>query len=523
MSGSQSFPESPVSKARRWACLAVLSLAVMLLAIDMTVLNLTLPAIGADLRPTGTELLWIVDVYGMVIACLLISMGTLGDRIGRRRLLLLGSIFFAAASLMAALSTSPLMLIIARALQGVGGATLMPSTLSLIKYMFTDPDELGRAVSTWVAMYALGATVGPLLGGFLLEHFGWGAVFLINLPVVGLIVALGLLLLPESRAKNPGAFDLPGAGLSIVLLFATIGAVKALTTDTPWWLPLALLLFAVAMAWLLKRHLSTADSPLIDLDLLRSRPFSAAVLVATASMFILLGVMLYISQYLQIVLGLSPIDAGLILVPGMLTTVVVSVVTGRLLEKLEVRWLLTVSLLTVAAGLVMQVIAASQIVPSLSTGDAAVGWWMASFVILGLGIGLIDPIANTIILGAAPPDRSGAASAMSETGYELGGAFGIAMMGSVLVGTYTHLMGAEDLGFVGEDAAGAAGDVNVAHAVAESLPADEASRLIALADSAFLTGMELTAIFAVVFTFATLALVRKWIPKMRVADVTVSE
>ena len=244
-----SLSDAPVrSYPRRWWGVAVLALAVIILAIDMTVLNFALPAISRDLDPSGTQMLWIVDIYAFVIATLLITMGTLGDRIGRRRLLLWGIAGFGAASLLAAYSVSPMMLIVARALQGVAGATLMPSTLSLIKAMFPDKNELPRAIAVWISCYSVGAIIGPVLGGWLLEHFHWGAVFIINIPVAVAVIVGGLLILPESKSAAPGRFDVLGAVLSMVALFGVVGALKAATAGLPWWAPALLATVALLAA-----------------------------------------------------------------------------------------------------------------------------------------------------------------------------------------------------------------------------------------------------------------------------------
>lgn len=512
-------PASPVSARRRWAGLAVLALAIMVLAIDMTVLNLTLPAIARDLRPSGTQLLWIVDIYPFAMATLLITMGTLGDRVGRRRTLLVGVVGFGLASLAAALAPGAGVLIAARAAQGVAGATLMPSTLSIIKHMFTDPAELSRAVSAWVSTYALGAIVGPLLGGWLLEHHGWGSVFLINVPVAAALAIVGHLVLPESRSTAPGRFDLVGSALSMVALFGVVGAIKAVTADLALWVPAALAALAAVAATALVAHLNNAPHPFIDVRLLHNRPYAGAVLVNAASTFMLLGVMLYLSQYLQTVTGLSPIRAGLLLMPGMIASMAATVVTGELTRRVDARRLLTVAVAVTGSGVLMHLVEALRVIPAVSSGPGAMWWFGASFVLLGAGTGMIDPVTNIIILGAAPPEHSGTASALSETGYELGGAFGAAVLGSVLVGVYARRMGELDLGFAGPGAAAAAGDVNTAHEVAAALPAAEGARLLELADAAFVTGMGWTAAAGILACAATVAVVRALVPPMTVGEV----
>lgn len=516
-----SAPDSVESYPLRWWGVAVLALCIILMAIDMTVLNFALPAISRDLDPSGTQLLWIVDVYAFVIATLLITMGTLGDRVGRRRLLLWGIAGFAAASVMAAYSVSPEMLIAARALQGVAGATLMPSTLSLIKAMFPDKRELPRAIAVWVSCYSIGAIVGPVLGGWLLEHFHWGSVFLINVPVALLVIAAGLPLLPESKSRTPGRFDLAGAVLSMVSLFGIVGALKAVTAGFPWWVAAGLATVAVLAAGAFMSHLNNAPHPLVDVRLLRDRAYATAVVVNAVSSFLLVGAMFYLTQYLQVVLGVSPVRAGLLLMPGMIGSMLMTMWTGELVQRHPVRPLLIIAIGVAAAGLAMHVVEASGVWPEISSGTGAAVWFGLSFVALGAGAGMIDPVTNTIILGSAPPEQSGAASALSETGYELGGAFGAATLGGVLVASYSRDLAAVDLPLDDGQRGLLSDNVNSAHALAESLPADVGAAVVDAADRAFTAGMGWAALVAVAVCLATAAAVRAVLPDFRVTgDVT---
>ncbi|WP_295628813.1 MFS transporter [uncultured Corynebacterium sp.] len=503
------------SYPRRWWGVAVLALAVIILAIDMTVLNFALPAISRDLDPSGTQLLWIVDVYAFVIATLLITMGTLGDRIGRRKLLLWGIAGFGLASLLAAYSVSPMMLIAARALQGVAGATLMPSTLSLIKAMFPDKNELPRAIAVWISCYSVGAIVGPVLGGWLLEHFHWGSVFLINVPVALAVVVFGLLVLPESKAKSPGRFDITGAVLSMITLFGVVGALKSATAGLPWWVPAVLVTVAVLTAGALVSHLNNSPHPLVDVRLLRDRAYALAVVVNTVSSFLLVGAMFYLTQYLQVVLGISPINAGLLLMPGMVASMVATMITGELVGRFSARPMLLIAITLAGTGLAMHVVEASGIWPAISSGTGAAVWFAASFMVLGVGSGMIDPVTNTIILGSAPPEQSGAASALSETGYELGGAFGAAVLGAVLVGTYSRELSVVDLPLDGGQSGELTDNVNSAHELADSLPGELGATVIDVADAAFTVGMGWAAAVAVVACVATAFAVRAFLPDVR--------
>ncbi|NMF09246.1 MFS transporter [Corynebacterium xerosis] len=499
----------------RWWGVAVLALSVVILAIDMTVLNFALPAISRDLDPSGTQLLWIVDIYAFVIATLLITMGTLGDRIGRRKLLMWGIAGFGAASLLAAYSVSPLMLIIARALQGVAGATLMPSTLSLIKAMFPDKNELPRAIAVWISCYSLGAIIGPVLGGWLLEHFHWGSVFIINVPVAVAVIAGGLLVLPESKSSSPGKFDVAGAVLSMAALFGVVGALKAATAGLAWWIPALLATAAILAAGALVSHLNNSPHPLVDVRLLRDRAYAMAVVINAMSSFLLVGAMFYLTQYLQVVLGISPVHAGLLLMPGMVASMAATMITGEMVGKFSARPLLLIAITLAGAGLAMHVVEASGIWPAVSSGTGAQVWFGASFILLGVGAGMIDPVTNTIILGSAPPEQSGAASALSETGYELGGAFGAAILGAVLVGTYSRELSAVDLPLDPSQSTELSDNVNSAHVLAESLPDDLAAAVIDVADKAFTSGMGWASAVAVGCCIATAIAVRAVLPDVR--------
>jgi len=499
----------------RWWGVAVLALAVVILAIDMTVLNFALPAISRDLDPSGTQLLWIVDVYAFVIATLLITMGTLGDRIGRRKLLMWGIAGFGAASLLAAYSVSPVMLIVARALQGVAGATLMPSTLSLIKAMFPDKNELPRAIAVWISCYSLGAIIGPVLGGWLLEHFHWGSVFIINVPVAVAVIVGGLLVLPESKATAPGRFDIAGAVLSMVALFGVVGALKAATAGLAWWIPALLATAALLAAGALVAHLNNAPHPLVDVRLLRDRAYAVSVVINAMSSFLLVGAMFYLTQYLQVVLGISPVHAGLLLMPGMVASMAATMITGEMVGRFSARPLLLIAITLAAAGLAMHVVEASGAWPAVSSGTGAQVWFAASFILLGVGSGMIDPVTNTIILGSAPPEQSGAASALSETGYELGGAFGAAILGSVLVGVYSRELSTVDLPLDAAQSAELSDNVNSAHVLAESLPADLAASVIDVADTAFTSGMGWASAVAAGCCIATAVAVRALLPDVR--------
>ncbi|MEW5961552.1 MAG: MFS transporter, partial [Chloroflexota bacterium] len=327
---------SPAKAGRReWIGLAVLMLPTLLIVMDLTVLHLAVPHLSAALQPSSTQLLWIVDIYGFMIAGSLITMGTLGDRIGRRKLLLMGAAAFGLASVLAAFSTNAEMLIAARAVLGVAGATLMPSTMSLIRNMFHNERERTVAIGIWVSGFSAGSAIGPLVGGFLLEHFWWGSVFLLGVPVMAVLLVTGPLLLPEHRDPQPGRFDLLSAGMSLAAVLLVIYGLKQVAENGLGWLPtLSVGVGLVIGLAFVHRQRRLAD-PLIDLRLFRTPAFSASLATYTLGIFAAFGTFLFIAQYLQLVLGLSPLQAGLWSVPGAIAFIITSNLAPRLGQRVR--------------------------------------------------------------------------------------------------------------------------------------------------------------------------------------------
>ncbi len=394
---------------------------------DLTVLNLAVPALSADLKPSASQLLWIVDIYGFMVAGMLITMGTLGDRIGRRKLLLLGAATFGIASVMAAFSTNAVMLIATRALLGIAGATLAPSTLSLIRSMFHDPGERIIAIGIWISSYSVGGAIGPLIGGLLLQYFWWSSVFLINVPVMVLLLVLGPMLLPEYRDSNAGPLDLFSAALSLLAVLAVIYGLKRIAEDGLAWAPAASILIGVAFGVAFVRRQSHLIDPLIDLRLLRMPNFSAALATFMLVCFVMFGFYIFIAQYLQLVLGLSPLVAGLWMVPWSLAFAVGSMLTPALVRRRRPPVIVATGVAATAVGfaLLTQVGSAS-----------GLGVILSGTIILSLGLAPVFTLATDLVIGAAPPERAGAASAISETSSEFGGALGIAIFGSIGTAIY---------------------------------------------------------------------------------------
>ncbi|NUU23366.1 MAG: MFS transporter [Streptomycetaceae bacterium] len=418
---------SPAAHPGRWLALAVLTLAVLLVAIDATVLGLAVPFLSADLQPSGAQLLWIGDAYSFVIAGLLVTMGTLGDRWGRKKLLLWGAAAFGALSLLAAYAPSAEALIAARAAMGVAGATLMPSTLALIRNLFPDPRERSFAIGVWGAMSMAGAAVGPVVGGFLLEHFWWGSVFLINLPVMAVLIAVGVRLLPESRNPSPGPWDIPSALLSLVGMVAVVYAVKEAAAHGVDAVTMVVgLAGAAALVWFTRRQFALRV-PLLDMRLCRDRNFSGAVLADLLTVFGLAGVVFFLSQYFQLVQGRSPLQAGLAELPATVGAVFTGLAAGSVARRFSPRLAVTAGLAAVGLGL--------GVLPALS-GDTPYPLVGAALLVVGLGAGLSFTVTADLIMSSAPKENAGAASAISETAYELGTALGIALLGSVITGVY---------------------------------------------------------------------------------------
>jgi MFS transporter, DHA2 family, multidrug resistance protein len=470
---------------REWIGLAVLALACLLYAMDLTVLHLAVPALSEDLRPSSAQLLWITDIYGFMVAGFLVTMGTLGDRIGRRRLLMTGAAAFGLVSVAAAFSTSPEMLIASRALLGIAGATLAPSTLSLIFSMFSDPRQRTTAIGIWITSFSAGGAIGPVVGGVLLERFWWGSVFLITLPVMALLLVLGPRVLPEYRDPGAERLDLPSAGLLLVAVLTVIFGVKEIAQDGISGLVVASILAGLAVgAVFVRRQLRLAD-PMIDPRLFRIPAFNASLATNLLGIFIAVGYFLFVAQYLQLVLGLSPLHAGLWSLPSAGGLILGSNLAPQVLRRVRPAYVIGAGLALAAVGLG---------VLTRVGGPADLAILVTASCVVSLGLAPVFTATTDLIVGSAPPERAGAASGISETGSELGGALGIAILGSIGVAIYrSGLADSLPAGVPAQAEAAARDTLGGAVAVAQQLPAGVGAALLAAARDAFTTGLQVTA------------------------------
>jgi len=492
--GLDTVTEAPRAGRREWIGLAVIALPCLLYAMDLTVLNLALPRLSEELRPSSAQLLWIVDIYGFFVAGFLITMGSLGDRIGRRRLLLLGAAAFGATSVLAAFSTSTWMLIGARALLGIAGATLAPSTLSLIRNMFLDPRQRTTAIGVWIASYSVGSAIGPLLGGIMLQHFWWGSVFLLGVPVMGLLLLVGPRLLPEYRDPAPRPLDLASVLLSLSAVLSTIYGIKIFAQDGPGTLAVLAVAAGLTLATIFARRQGALADPLIDLGLFRVRAFSASLTTYLLATLVAFGSYVFIGQYLQLVLGLSPLAAGLWLLPWSGGFVVGSLAAPALARRVRPAFVM-------GAGLVLGAVGLAVIAGVADTGIAGL---VVGTIIFSLGLAPIVALGTDLVVGAAPPERAGAAAAISETSSELGGALGIAILGSIGTAIYRGDMAAAALDSVPVEARRAARDtLGGATAAGAQLASPIGAQLIETARAAFIHAMQVTVVICAVVTALT--------------------
>ncbi|MCD0444040.1 MFS transporter [Glycomyces sp. A-F 0318] len=481
--------------AKEWAGLAVLALPVLLLAIDLNVLHLAAPALGADLGTSSTQLLWILDVYGFMVAGFLVTMGNLGDRIGRRRLLLIGAAAFGAASVVAAYAPSAEALIAARALLGIAGATLMPSTLGLIGNMFHDPKQRSTAIGVWIMAFIGGSAVGPIAGGLLLEQFWWGAAFLMNVPVMVLLLAAGPLLLTEFRDESAGRIDLPSALLALATMLPVVYAAKEFAKDGFEPATVAVLAVGLLSGALFLRRQRRLDDPLVDLRLFRSRGFGAALAVLLLVTSALGGMLMLFVQFLQMVEGLSALESGLWMLPGVAASILASALAPVLAQRVR-------PAVVIGAGLALALAGAALFMRVEADGGLAP--LIAGTVLMFLGMTPVAVLGTDLVVGAAPKERASSAGSLSETASELGSALSIALIGSVITAVYTGRMAAASLG--GGVPEAARDNLAAALASAEHLPEEEAAGLLEAGREAFTQALNVGALASAAILLAAFAI-----------------
>ncbi len=466
---------------REWIALAVLALPTLLVSIDVYVLLLALPHLAVDLGASNIEQLWITDIYGFLLAGFLITMGTLGDRIGRRKLLLIGAAAFGAASVAAAYATSPAMLITARAALGVAGAILAPSTMSLIRALFRDSKQLGLAIAIWGLCFSAGAVIGPVVGGAMLSHFWWGSAFLLGVPAMVLLLGAGPVLLPEFRDPNAAKLDLTSVALSLVAVVPSVYGLKELAKNGWQALPVVGIVIGIAFATLLVRRQQRLEHPLLDLRLFTNRSFSTALGAMMSGPLLIGAIMLFITQDLQLVEGLSPFEAGLWMLPAVAANALSFVVSPLLARRFRPAYVIGAGLAISVSGLIV-----------LTRTDTASGptTLATGFALIFLGAGPLVTLSIHLIMASAPPEKAGSAAALSETSGQFGFAFGLAALGGIGAAVYDHRF-TPPSGVPAHAADAARESLADAVVVARDLPPHLAEALLTPAREAYVSGLHL--------------------------------
>ncbi|KXO98219.1 MFS transporter [Tsukamurella pseudospumae] len=417
-----------MSATRRWAAALLLSASLLVITVDMTILNIAVPDLAADLRPSAAQQLWIIDVYSLVLAGLLVSTSSLGDRFGRKRMLLLGYVVFGVASALVLWAETPGQVIALRAALGVGGAMIMPTTLTMLRVIFTDPAERAKALGLWAAVSGVGAAIGPIVGGVLLENFSWRAAFMVNVPVMAIVLAIGLFLLPESTVPARGAWDRLGALMSITGMVALVWSIKRFAKDHSLLSGPALvaLLIAVLVLGLFVRRSLHREYPLLDVRLFERRQFSAGIIAALGVMFAMAAALLLLAQWMQLVAGYGPIETGVRLLPVAVAAVVASLAAPWLANFLGARVVLAGGLVAASVGMVLLAAPAHLDYARL----------VAPLILVGVGMGAMT-VASAMIMSGTPEEKAGNAAALEESSYDLGNVLGVAILGSVAAMLYT--------------------------------------------------------------------------------------
>ncbi|MFI6012870.1 MFS transporter [Streptomyces sp. NPDC051243] len=498
---SPTTPTPPPTRAgrREWTALGVLMLPLLLVSMDVSVLYFAIPAISADLQPSGTQQLWIFDIYAFVLAGLLMTMGSLGDRIGHRRLLLIGAAAFGTASLVAAYANSAETLIAARAVLGIGGATLMPATMAMTRTMFTDPTQRAKAIGLWSGVMTAGIALGSVMSGVLVEYFWWGSVFLVNLPAMALLLVAGPVLLPESRNPAPGRFDWLSVPLSMAAVLPVIYGLKEIPSKG--WNALYVVSITVGLlfAALFVHRQRTAAAPMISPALFRGRRFAPSVCLNLVCAFGVFGSAYFTTQYLQSVLGKSALEAALwALLPSVPIGAAGPIATQVVQKGVNRAYVVTAGFAIAATGFALLALA----------GTDSMWLVLTSCAVLAVGGVTVMSQIMDLALGAAPVERAGAASSLMETGAEFGGALGMAVLGAIGTAIYRHEIPASAPDVAQETLGGAL-------AVADQVPG-----LAAVAREAFTSGMQGAAISGAVVLAGAAVLAAVMLRRVEVGERT---
>jgi EmrB/QacA subfamily drug resistance transporter len=486
----------------------VLCLCLVVIGVDNTILNVALPSIVRDLGASGSELAWMVDAYTIVFACLLLTAGSIGDRYGRRTALMFGLAWFGAFSALASLAQSPGQLIMARAAMGIGGAFIFPTTLSILTNTFHDPVERAKAIGVWAGVAGVGIAIGPLAGGILVEHFGWNAVFLVNVPICATAIVLNPFFIPNTSAKAESPLDPPGALLSIIGLVCLLYAVIE-GPDKGWTSPGVLTGFGlgaifIAAFWWWELH---CKAPMLDVRFFKNPRFSAASATITLTYFALFSSTFLLTQYFQFVLGYSPLKAGMMLTPVAVGLIIGSPIAPRLVFRYGTKRVVIAGLSVVACA--MACYGSNTLMSSFELG-------LLIRFFYGLGMGITTAPVTESIMGSLPPSRAGVGSAVNDTTRQTGGAVGVAVIGSIFLAHYHSRIG--PLQFVPADVRAAAREsIGTSLDTASRLPAGIARQLQHVAHEAFLSSMRLTYTISVLIIVAAITVAYKWLPARAVA------
>jgi MFS transporter, DHA2 family, multidrug resistance protein len=482
---------------KEWLGLGVLGVTSLVVAIDLFVMLLALPKISVDLHANATQLLWIADMYGFLLAGFLITMGTLGDRIGRRKVLMIGSAAFAAISVLVAFSRSASMLILARALLGIAGAMIAPAALSLIRHMFADPKQNAQAISIWLSCLISGSILGPLVGGLLLERFWWGSVFLIGVPPMLIALLLGKRLLPEYKNPDAGQLHLPSVFLSLAAILSLIYSIKELAVHGWQILPVLAFFAGLVLSLLFIGQQRKLADPLLDITLFKKPAFTIMLLAMLLNTMLPGGVMVLSTQYLQLVAGLSPLQAGLWMIPAMSASIAGFLVSPYLARKIRPAYL-------VALGLACSII--GMFVLCLTRVDGSLAALITGFALFNLGAGPLTTLGTGIVIGSVPPQKAGTAAAISQTVNEFGFALGIAVVGSIGAAVYRLQTATLPAGLPADAIHAVRDTLASAVAMTQKLPGALARDVLHIARNAFVQEYHTVALLSA-FTLMVISLV----------------